>query len=273
MVLLLLREDITLTSRYYTTFVVYSVLDKCLDMLTWINSLVKWYLRVNFWKSILETNFEKRMHAARPVQISNKGIYNNNNTTIVPMPLSQLAGVSNFVLIWSHHISGSYASSLLKSYLSRSLFMHSSHDFLGWPFFLFPVISSSITSHIWEFMSRRLTWPNRRRRLKILISSIFATPTLSRRTSVDTLSTSLSPHIILVIRCSTLRNLPSSATVSSPMFHNSTTKLAQHNTDKSSPVASKINRASRLTYHLTPWTFSKHYQFSHVLPQMLHHNN
>ena len=52
----------------------------------------------------------------------------------------------------AHHFSRSYASSLLKPYCSRSLFTHSSHKFLGRPFFLFPVISSSITSCIWELM-------------------------------------------------------------------------------------------------------------------------
>ena len=47
------------------------------------------------------------------------------------------------------------------------------------------------------------------------LSSIFTTPSLSRRTSVNTLSTSLTSHIILIIR-HTLLNLLSSATVS---FH------------------------------------------------------
>ena len=54
-------------------------------------------------------------------------------------------------LICSCHFCRSYTSSLLKSYCSKS-FMDSSHNFLGRPFFLFPVISSSITSHIWEFI-------------------------------------------------------------------------------------------------------------------------
>ena len=55
------------------------------------------------------------------------------------------------------------------------------------------------------------------------------TPTLSRRTSVVTLSTSHTPHMILIIRRSTPRNFASSATVS---FHVSQqcnkTGLTQH---------------------------------------------
>ena len=47
------------------------------------------------------------------------------------------------------------------------------------------------------------------------IPNLHNNTTLSRRTSVDTLSTSLTPHIILIIRDSTLCNLASSATVNS----------------------------------------------------------
>ena len=93
----------------------------------------------------------------------------------------------------------SYTSSVLMPYRSKSFFTHFYHDFLGRPFFLFLVISTA--SHIWELMPPRMTWPYHRRRLWIIISSIFtATPTPSRRTSVDILSASLTPHIILIIR-------------------------------------------------------------------------
>ena len=66
------------------------------------------------------------------------------------MSLSQLVGVSNFRSMRSHHFFRSYASSLLKPYRSKSFFTHSSYGFLGWPFFSFPVISTSVTSRIWE---------------------------------------------------------------------------------------------------------------------------
>ena len=72
------------------------------------------------------------------------------------MHYSGWPGLAIFALICSRYISRSYASSLLKSYRSRSFFTHSSYDFLGQPFFLFPVISSSITLRIWELMSRQI---------------------------------------------------------------------------------------------------------------------
>ena len=132
-------------------------------------------------------------------------------------------GLAIFVLICSRHFSRSYTSSLLKPYHFTSFFTPSSHDFFGEPFFFFPIISRSITSRIWELMSWWMTWPYHRRWLWIIISSIFTTtPILLQGTLVYTLSTSLTPHIILIIWYSTQRNLTSSATVSS-MFHNSTT--------------------------------------------------
>ena len=70
------------------------------------------------------------------------------------MPLSRPVGLAIFALIRSRHFFRPYASSLLKSYRSKSFFTHSSHDFLGRPFFLFRDISTSITSRIWELMSR-----------------------------------------------------------------------------------------------------------------------
>ena len=140
-----------------------------------------------------------------------------------------LLGLAIFSLIRSRHFFRSYASSLLMSYLFKSFFTHSFHDFLGRPFFLFPMISSSITSYIWELMFPRMTWPYHRRRFWIIISSIFTTPTLSWRTSVDTLSTSLIQHIILIMRRCTPRNLTSSATVSYHVPHqDNKTGLTEH---------------------------------------------
>ena len=76
-------------------------------------------------------------------------------TMSILTPLSWLARVSNscsyspspFLSIL--HI----LSSQLKPHCSKSFFTHSSHNFFGRPFFLFPVISTSITSSIWELMS------------------------------------------------------------------------------------------------------------------------
>ena len=131
------------------------------------------------------------------------------------MPLSRLAGVGNFCFNFLSSFSQLYASSLLRPNGSRSFFTLSSHDFLGPPFFLFPVISSFITSYIWELMSQWMTWPYHHRQLWIIISLIFATiPTLSWRTSVDIVSTSLTPDIILIIQCSMPRKLALSATLS-----------------------------------------------------------
>ena len=94
--------------------------------------------------------------------------------TFVLIPLSRLAGVGSFCFnlfspFWS------YASSLLKPYCSKSFFTDSSHDFLGWPFFLFPVNSTYITSRIWKLMSPRMTWLLNRKWRWIIISWIFTT--------------------------------------------------------------------------------------------------
>ena len=127
------------------------------------------------------------------------------------MPLSQLAGVSISALTCSYHFFRSYTSSLQKPYCSKSFLTHSSHDFFGQHFFLFQVISTYITSHIWELMSQHMTLPYHCKRLWIIRSSIFtATPILSQRSSVNTLSTSITPHIILIIWNSNPCNLPHS---------------------------------------------------------------
>ena len=129
-------------------------------------------------------------------------------TTSVLMPLSWLAGIAIF---------GSFcqlcASFLLNGYFSRSFFMHSFCNFLGQLFFLFPVISSFIISCIWELMSWQMTQPYKHTRLWIICWICTATPTLSWRTLVNTLSTSLTPSIILIMQHHTPCNFTSSATV------------------------------------------------------------
>ena len=133
------------------------------------------------------------------------------------MSLFRLVGVSNFCsnslspFLSIVHILSSQAI------LFKFFFTHFSHDFLGWTFFLFLVISTSTTSHFWELMSPRMTWPYHGRQLWTIIPSIFTTtPTISRRALADTLSSSVTLHIhILITRRSTPRYLASFTTVSS----------------------------------------------------------
>ena len=87
---------------------------------------------------------------------NNKNNNNNNNNNHINAIIDwQVLGI--FALIHSCYFFPSYASSLLKPYCSISFFTHSSHDFLGQPFFFFSVISTSITSRIWELMSPHMT--------------------------------------------------------------------------------------------------------------------
>ena len=70
-------------------------------------------------------------------------------------------------------------------------------------------------SGIWDLMSQQMTWPYHCRQFWIIIHLIFITThTLSQRTTVDTLSTNLTPHI-LIIQISTPHNLALLAIVSS----------------------------------------------------------
>ena len=103
---------------------------------------------------------------------------------------------------------------LFSSYIAPNFFMHSSHDFLGRPFSLpFP---SYFNFHTLTYLGMDVSMHDQPRRFWTIISSIFtATPILSWRTSVDTHSTSLTPHIILITWGSTPCNLASSATVGS----------------------------------------------------------
>ena len=139
-------------------------------------------------------------------------------TTSVSMPLPQLGGVGNF---YSNVLSPfpSIARIQFSPYSSKSFNTPSSHNFLGQPFFLFPVISISITSHIWELMSPCMTWSYHQWRLWIITFWIFTTPTLSQRTSFNTLSMSLTIRNILIIQLSTPHNFASSTTVISIFPH------------------------------------------------------
>ena len=132
------------------------------------------------------------------------------------MPLLRLAGVSNF------------RSNLLLPFLSIVHILSSqtiSLQILLYVLFqrfpwltLLPFLSyfnfHSFMSLGIDVSTHDMTVP--RRRLWIIMSSIFTTtPTLSRSTSFDTLSTSLTPHIILIIRRCSPRNLASCAAVNS----------------------------------------------------------
>ena len=119
------------------------------------------------------------------------------------MPLSRLAVVSNF------HSNSLPPFLLIIRILSSEAILLQILLYTLFPRFpwatlhLFPSNFSSVTLCIWELMSPRMTLSYHRRWLSVIISSIFtAMPTLSRRTSVDTLSTSLTPHI-LIIQCYT----------------------------------------------------------------------
>ena len=91
-----------------------------------------------------------------PLKLNYKEIDNDNNVRFNAI-IRAGRGLLIVALIRSRHFFRSYISSLLKPYRSKSFFMHSTHDFLGRPFFLFAVISTSITSRIWELMSPRMT--------------------------------------------------------------------------------------------------------------------
>ena len=128
------------------------------------------------------------------------------------MPLSQLSGVRNF-----HFNLLSPFLLIVRILSSQAIFfqilLYALRQF-PWSI-LFPFILTSITSYIWELMSLRITLSYHHRWLWIIILSIYTTTsTQSLRTSVNTLSTSLTPHIILLILCSTLLNLTSSGTLS-----------------------------------------------------------
>ena len=113
---------------------------------------------------------------------------NKTTTSTILMSLSQLVGVNNFCF------------SLLSPFLLIILILSSwaimfqilLYTILRFPWLTllpFPVISTSMTSCICELMSRHMTWRYHRRQLWMIISSIFRkTPTLSRRTSINTLS-------------------------------------------------------------------------------------
>ena len=130
------------------------------------------------------------------------------------MPLSRLAGVSNFC-----------SNSLSRFCFDRKHVFFSSHTFQNllcalFPWFpwltLFPFPSyfNFYNLTYLESMSPCMTWPYHRRRLWIIVSSVFiTTPTLSQRTSINNFPTSLTLHIILIIRRSTPCNLASFATV------------------------------------------------------------
>ena len=120
--------------------------------------------------------------------------------TSVLIPLSQLAGAGNFCF---KSLPPFLLTACILSFQARSLqilLYALFHNFIGQYFFLFPVISSSITLCIWELMFGQMTWPCHGRQFWIIISSIYSTtPNLSWRISVNTLSNSLTSPIILII--------------------------------------------------------------------------
>ena len=141
----------------------------------------------------LKKNFDDLQHLLSCAKVFFWHNYSKTTTMSVLMPLPWLAGVSNFcsnllspflliVLILS-------SQAILSQILLYTLFT----QFPWLTLLAFPCYFASITWHIWELMYPCMTWPHHHRQLWI-ISSIFTTKhTLSRRTSVNTLS-SVSPH-------------------------------------------------------------------------------
>ena len=81
-----------------------------------------------------------------------------------------------------------------------SFFIHSPHTFFGQPFFLLSSNSNSLTSHMCKAMSQQITWPYYHVQLCTKMSLILIkTPTVSLRTSLETLKTSFSHHITIII--------------------------------------------------------------------------
>ena len=110
----------------------------------------------NFDK-IIQKLYDSMGHSIKQIcsfchDISSRLLIIITTTTFVLMSLSRLAGVSNFC---SSSLSTFF--SIVRILSSQAFFAHSSHDFLDLPFFLFPVIPTSITSRIWELMSPRMT--------------------------------------------------------------------------------------------------------------------
>ena len=127
------------------------------------------------------------------------------------MPLFCLVGAGNFrfiSLLPFFSIVGILSVQAISSQILYTFFPR-----FPWWAFIFPVISTSVISHIWELMSSRMTWPYHRRWFWTIISSIITTiSTLLQRTSVGTLSTSLTPHVLIIQR-STPCNLALSRTI------------------------------------------------------------
>ena len=105
------------------------------------------------------------------------------------MPLSWLVKVSNFcsillspflLIVWF----------LSSQAISFQIFFYTLFPWFPWSAFLpFPVISTSVTSCIWELMAPCMAWSYHCRQLWNISSIFTTTPTLSWKTSVGTLST------------------------------------------------------------------------------------
>ena len=101
--------------------------------------------------------------------------YATTTTMSVLKPLSRLAGVGNFCFKLLSPFR-SIVCILSSQAISFQIILYALFPQFPWSTsFLYPVISSSITSRIWELMSRRMTWPYHRRRFCIIVSLIFTT--------------------------------------------------------------------------------------------------
>ena len=152
---------------------------------------------------------------------------NTTTTTSVLMSLSWLAGVDTFCF---NLVSPFF---LIRCILSSQAILFQIFLYTFFPQFPWLTLCPSyFKSHNLTYLGVDVSTDDMTigRQLWIIISSIFTTtPTLSQRTSVDTLSTTLILHIILIIQCSAPSKLALYATVSSHVLQQySKAGLAQH---------------------------------------------
>ena len=166
------------------------------------------------------------------------------------MLLFRQVEVTILALIWSCHLPVSSASIQFKSH--QITFYSFFPKFPGRSFFPFPSRSSSTNSRIFISFSQRKTCSYQR---------------LGTKKSSIITATNLTLHITLIIRCSTLRCLNSSATVRQVLLQYKRVCLTQDwyilpRCFKDKPIL-----------HLSPWTFSRHYLFFYWVFQMFRLNN
>ena len=139
--------------------------------------------------------------------------YNNNNVHF--NAIIRLARVANFCFNFCSPFLLIVCILSFQGIFFQILLYAHFHNVLDWPFFLFPVISSSITSHIWELCLNR--WHDHATTDSFALSHLQSSqqhPPYLKKHQSTTINQS-HPHIILIIQCFTSYYLASYATVSS----------------------------------------------------------